>query len=1145
MKQAWGKVRAAIALGLVFAMVGSTVAQAAEASEPAKTYIVTVDGDFNDVVRGQLRDAGITIDDEFEYAFDGFVVDLADYQLPFVQSLEYVKAIEEDAIVSLAATQTPTPSWGLDRIDQRAKPTSGEASQYEYLSAGTGTTIYIGDTGVLEHQDLVGRISSSGYTTFNDGWGTRDCNGHGTHVATTAAGTQYGVAKNATVVPIRLLNCAGSGQYSGVIASLDWILSPANPNPKSQAVLNLSIGGPKSVALNDAIERLVNAGITVVAAAGNDRVDACTKSPSSALNAITVGATSEGDYKSSYSNFGTCVDINAPGSAITAGWIFSNTSTRSINGTSMAAPHVAGAAAVYRGLYPTATVAQVTAALLSTATPDVITGLNVGTPNRLLYVSPTDSWPAYAAPTVEFKSLEALTSSSAVINIAVNPESLTTTARIEFSTDATFATSLQIAEPTTASFTGTDVIATNVSLTSLAAQTRYNFRVVGVNSAGTFVSPTYTFTTKASTNSAPTVSTTGATLITAYSARLNGTVNPNGLSTEIQIFYSPDPTFATNVKTISGRVSTSGGSSAIDLNATPINLAGDTTYYYKIGAFNSVGYSQTTPATFKTLVAPGLAPEVSITAPTVGLNATSQTFTGFVHPQSQPTTVTFNYARDAGFTLGVGAVTLPETTADTVTAISVEVLGLMPGQTYYLRFDATSTSGKTLGNTVTGRVSTVMPVIISNAHSTVTDTSVKLSSVINAGASNSRNSFVYSLTSTFDTFTAIDGTPFAVTNAINTTINATVTGLTSGTQYFYRARLMAYTGPLSGQGFIYGPTQTFATTGVAPAPVVVVTPTPEPTPTPTPTPTPEPSPTPKPEPSPTPTPEPSPTPTPEPDPIRAPEPEPTPTPTPEPTPTPTPEPTPEPTPTPTPEPTPEPTPTPIVITPPPPPAPVIVFVPVPVIVPAPAPIFIPAPAPVVVPAPVIVPAPVPEEKKVEIETVTVIVVLPPAKVIDFPTPPADLTTQKSEAKVAAEAIEPVAEKVLTKIAVPKLAAFKGSGPFKFALSLTDQEDSSAIKDPELAIGLKVFSQTPLVCKVSATFNKNTGKYAISVTGISNGQCKITAIDKGNDEKFPTATEIKQSITGITAKKSLNAKLVKPTPSPKPGVKKASYKPPKG
>ena len=185
-----------------------------------------------------------------------------------------------------------------------------------------------------------------------------------------------------------------------------------------------------------------------------------------------------------------------------------------------------------------------------------------------------------------------------------------------------------------------------------------------------------------------------------------------------------------------------------------------------------------------------------------------------------------------------------------------------------------------------------------------------------------------------------------------------------------------------------------------------------------------------------------------------------------------------------------------------------------------------------------------EEKKEDakvVETVTAKVVLPPVTIIEVPASPLDMSTQSREIKD----VEPVVEKILAKIAVPKLPTFKGSGPFKFALGLTDQEDSSAIKDPELAIGLKVFSQTPLVCKVSATFNKNTGKYAISVTGISNGQCKITAIDKGNDEKFPTATEIKQNITGITTKKSLNAKLVKPTPSPKPGVKKASYKPPKG
>jgi hypothetical protein len=229
----------------------------------------------------------------------------------------------------------------------------------------------------------------------------------------------------------------------------------------------------------------------------------------------------------------------------------------------------------------------------------------------------------------------------------------------------------------------------------------------------------------------------------------------------------------------------------------------------------------------------------------------------------------------------------------------------------------------------------------------------------------------------------------------------------------------------------------------------------------------------------------------------------------------------------------------VVITPPPPPAPTIIFVP------APAPVFIPAPivipAPVIVPAPVFIPPPVVEEKKEDakvVETVTAKVVLPPVTIIEVPASPLDMSTQSREIKD----VEPVIEKILAKIAVPKLPTFKGNGPFKFALGLTDQEDSSAIKDPELAMGLKVFSQTPLVCKVSATFNKNTGKYAISVTGISNGQCKITAIDKGNDEKFPTATEIKQNITGITTKKSLNAKLVKPTPSPKPGVKKASFKP---
>jgi hypothetical protein len=218
---------------------------------------------------------------------------------------------------------------------------------------------------------------------------------------------------------------------------------------------------------------------------------------------------------------------------------------------------------------------------------------------------------------------------------------------------------------------------------------------------------------------------------------------------------------------------------------------------------------------------------------------------------------------------------------------------------------------------------------------------------------------------------------------------------------------------------------------------------------------------------------------------------------------------------------------------------VIIFVPAPVF--APAPVFV--PAPVFAPAPVIVPAPVVEEKKKEeikvVETVTAKVVLPPITIVEPRPEPAELTTQKREIKVD----EPVVDKILTKIAVPKLPTFKGTGPFKFALGLSEQGSTTAIKDPEIAMGLRVISQTPSICKVAATFNKATGKYSISVVGITNGQCRITAVDKGNDEKFPTATEIKQTITGIAVKKTVAAKAIKPTP--KPGVKNATYKAPKG
>jgi hypothetical protein len=211
---------------------------------------------------------------------------------------------------------------------------------------------------------------------------------------------------------------------------------------------------------------------------------------------------------------------------------------------------------------------------------------------------------------------------------------------------------------------------------------------------------------------------------------------------------------------------------------------------------------------------------------------------------------------------------------------------------------------------------------------------------------------------------------------------------------------------------------------------------------------------------------------------------------------------------------------------------------------------------VFIPAPIAVPAPSTEEKKEDkkdekkedvkvVETITAKVTLPVVKIIETQTAPAELTTQKRETKQVAPVVEPVVEKMLTKVAVSKVPTFTGTGPFKFTLGLSEQASSAAIKDPDIAIGVKVISQTPAVCRVASTFNSATGKYSITVVGISNGQCRITAIDKGSDEKFPTATEIKQTIKGIVSKTTVTTKAVKPTPTPKPGVKNASYKPSNG
>jgi subtilisin family serine protease len=295
-------------------------------------------------------------------------------------------ASNEVTPVALGIPSVTALSWGLDRADQRALPLDGLLTR---SGTGTGVSAYIIDTGVASaHTEFAGRVIA-GYTAIGDGRGTNDCHGHGTHVAGTVAGANYGFANNATIVPIRVLDCAGSGSSSGVIAGINWMIN--HHVAGEPAVANLSLGGGYDAATNDAITRAVADGITVVVAAGNESTDACTKSPASAPAAITVGATTSNDSKAYYSNTGACVDIFAPGSSIVSAGISTTTATAQMSGTSMAAPHVAGVAALILGNSRALTPAEVASRLSGDASQGLIAGLNSSTVNALLYQRPTSN----------------------------------------------------------------------------------------------------------------------------------------------------------------------------------------------------------------------------------------------------------------------------------------------------------------------------------------------------------------------------------------------------------------------------------------------------------------------------------------------------------------------------------------------------------------------------------------------------------------------------------------------------------------------------------------------------------------------------------------------------------------------------------
>jgi subtilisin family serine protease len=524
----------------------------------------------------------------FKHAVKGFSGRLTAAAIEEFRRNPKVKYIEQNQVVSLVATTQPGATWGLDRIDQANLPLS---TNYTYNTTGSTITAYIFDTGVRsDHVEFGGRVTG-GFSAIAAEPTPEDGNGHGTHVAGTVGGSTYGVAKAVKIIPVKVLSATGSGTNDGVIAGLDWAV--ANHTAGVPAVGNMSLGGGGSTALDDAVRRCVADGIVMAVAAGNDNRDVNNilfpTSPARVSEAITVGSTTSTDARSSFSNYGSVVDIFAPGSSITSASISSSTALIINSGTSMASPHVAGAAALYLEYAPGSTTAEVETGLKNAAARGRISGIPTGTTDALLQINfgTTPSLPVPRVPTLSSPA-------NVATNVALAPtlswaaSTGAATYNLEYSTSSSFASGVVAAS---------GITTTSRAISGLANSTVYYWRVSATNTIGTSAwSAVSSFTTVAplAIPVAPTLS-SPANLSTniAIAPTLSWAAVTTAVSYNLE--YSTSSTFASNVTSIPGINTTSRAISG---------LANNTTYYWRVSATNASGTSAWSAVRSFTTVAP-------------------------------------------------------------------------------------------------------------------------------------------------------------------------------------------------------------------------------------------------------------------------------------------------------------------------------------------------------------------------------------------------------------------------------------------------------------------------------------------------------------------------------------------------------------